>query len=110
MITVVKMHPDYNLSTTIKRVYLDAIRSGDKTIEYKAASDWWRDRLGKAQAALKTGGRVSITFVCGRDNVDKYNVPRIELKQSAAGMNIDGNTVYEWYEIHLGEVISCTAK
>ena len=90
------------ISTTIKRVWLDKILSGEKTSEFKVASDFWMKRLTCGHYAP---GELGINFLCGRKAV-KYNVTRIVFwGMPGQRMNIDGKVVKEWYEIVLGERI-----
>jgi len=90
------------ISTTIKRVWLDKILSGEKTSEFKVASDFWKKRLTCGHYAP---GELGINFLCGRVAV-KYEVLWIQLWALPGQIkNIDGKVVREWYEIHLGERI-----
>lgn len=88
-----------NISTTIKKKWLDKILSGDKTIEYKGDTPFWRKRLDKL---LYCGEDVVITFLCGRKSY-KFKVEKIFL--FIGERVIEGTCYNAFYEIHLGEQI-----
>jgi len=47
-----------------------------------------------------------IVFVCGRNRVVRYRVRYVEFhSEPAHPIDIDGELVTEWYEIHLGRKI-----
>lgn len=89
------------ISTTIKKVWLDKILSGEKKIEYKDNTEWWRARLGNIDD-LDIDEGVGINFLCGRKHY-KFMVTAIHLVISGTPKDIDGNECFTWYEIHLGE-------
>jgi len=86
------------ISTTIKKCYMDQIRSGKKTVEYKGMSAFWECRLQK----LIDRENVVINFLCGQASY-KYAVKKVVRVMSNTGMDIDGTRYYSWYEIHLGD-------
>lgn len=91
------------ISTTIKAVWLDKIESGEKKSELKKAKKFWRTRL---QPLVGRDHDIQITFICGRRRIVKYKVRYVEYHSDQAHpIDIDGELVTEWYEIHLGEKI-----
>ena len=88
-----------NISTTIKRKWLDQILSGIKTVEYKGATPFWRARLDKLRYTDEP--RV-ITFLCGRESY-KFKVKGVYLVGQFKV--IEGTGYRHYYEIHLGEQI-----
>ena len=87
------------ISTTIKRVWMDKILSGEKTSEFKGATPFWDKRL---KPLLYCGEEIIITFLCGKQpywfrvrNVFYYDHPR----------TINGTEHRAFYEIALGEQI-----
>lgn len=93
------------ISTTIKRIHLDPILSGEKTIEYKVASPFWEKRLKKHMGYHGRESNIGINFLCGRESV-KYKVFMLTRMHDKKPMDVDGVLVNTWYEIHLGERIS----
>ena len=88
-----------NISTTIKRKWLDQILSGIKTVEYKGATPFWRKRLNKL---LYCGEDVVITFLCGRV---AYKFKVVKIFYYEGSRVIEGTCYNAFYEIHLGEQI-----
>ena len=88
------------VSTTIKRKWMDKILSGEKTIEYKGATEFWNTRLNKL---LYCGEEISINFLCGRVSY-KFKVIRIFYYDN--DRVIDGVLHKGFFEIHLGEQIT----
>lgn len=86
------------ISTTIKKVYMDQILSGKKTVEYKGLSEFWKSRLQK----LTDRDNLAINFLCGQASY-KYAVKKVVQVTSNTGMDIDGTMCHSWYEIHLGD-------
>lgn len=91
------------ISTTIKRVWMDKILSGEKTIEYKGAIPHWRARLHKF---LYCGEDIQITFLCGRK---PYRFEVLKIFYYEGDRIIDGTLHRAFYEIHLGEQIMQSA-
>ncbi len=87
------------ISTTIKKKYMDKILSGKKTSEYKKATDFWEKRLSKYVGTHD--GDLGINFLCGQESY-KFRVRQVA-RGSDFEIDIDGEPVWEWYEIHLGE-------
>jgi len=89
------------ISTTIKRKWMDKILSGEKRVEFKGMTDFWKTRL----LPLCGRGDVAINFLCGRESY-KYNVLVVEGffddLDDGAYKDIDGVRYNEWFEITLG--------
>lgn len=88
------------ISTTIKKVHMDAILSGLKTIEYKGSKAFWRLRL-KPLMFCDFDEDIYINFLCGRKSY-KFEVIDIRYVESWKRMKIDENLFCFWFEIHLG--------
>lgn len=89
------------ISTTIKRTWMDKILSGEKKIEYKDNTEYWRKRLSNIDDIDIESG-VEINFLCGQVAY-RYKVIDIALIIHKEPMDIDGVKTNTWYEIHLGE-------
>ena len=91
------------ISTTIKKVWLDKILSGEKTVERKRATQFWITRLqpfvGKTVAQMS---QTQINFLCGKYAI-KYRVKTVVRLHSGTPIDIDGVPATDWYEIYLGE-------
>lgn len=85
------------LSTTIKKVWMDKILSGEKKVEYKGATDYWKKRICWPNCPTE------INFLCGQKSY-RYKIPRIvQCVDALHPKDIDGVLFSEWYEIELGE-------
>lgn len=89
------------ISTTIKKVWLEQILSGEKVIEFKGATDFWIKRL---MPMLEGSDRIIINFLCGRKSF-KFTVLNVCHVRSRRPFKIDEVYFYEWFEIHIGGVI-----
>ncbi len=64
------------IATTIRSAHLDAIEAGEKTVEFRAYSEFWRKRIeGRTHRA--------IIFICGR-RIKGYEVRRITVEETPA--------------------------
>lgn len=89
----------YWLSTTIKRKHLDKILSGEKTSEYKNASEHWVKRCENAKSS---DGDIGIIFICG-SVVYRYEVRDIIFNYDHDDpFEIDDEMCAAWYDIALG--------
>lgn len=89
------------ISTTIKKVWLDKILSGEKKIELKPGTDFWKKRL---MPMLEGSDRIILSLLCGR-KAYKFSVMNVCYVQSRRPLKIDVPYYYSWFEIHLGELI-----
>lgn len=97
-----------NISTTIKRKWMDKILTGEKTSEFKNASDFWNKRLFKyiGTDIVKNGS--TITFLCGR-KVYRYIIKNVLYYPcNTPPKEIDGKLCSIYWEIQLGERLSQT--
>ena len=95
-----------NISTTIKRKWMDKILSGEKTSEFKGDTEFWNKRINKIlRAKMNEIGceEVIITFLCGQISY-KYKVLAIH-KNIDGGMDIDGIFYKKYWKIELGNQI-----
>lgn len=90
------------ISTTIKKKWMVKILSGEKTIEYKGATDFWRPRLDKIMIN-HSDKEIGINFLYGRVPY-KYKVENIYYYYG--DRVIDGVLHHGFYEIHLGDRIT----
>jgi ASC-1-like (ASCH) protein len=87
------------LTLTIKREYFDAIKSGEKTREYRIANKFYASRIEDKQIdriLLKNGysrDAPQILIECLKITKERLKVP------------IYGNTKQEFYVLHLGKII-----
>ena len=81
------------MSTTIKRVYMDQILSGEKKVEYKENTPYWQDRI--------KGGASIINFLCGQ-KFYKYRIVRIRCIKTPKRIRFLIKTSY-CFAIELGE-------
>lgn len=93
----------YIISTTIKKIWLDKILSGEKSIEFKIASNHWNKRLLRLTDPRWTRP-IEINFLCGRDSY-RFRVESVEIIIDPDGFDIDGEITNEYYAIHLGKRI-----
>lgn len=91
------------ISTTIKRKYMNKIMEGTKKIEYKADIKFWNVRLSKLVDV--DDDMIIINFLCGRKSY-KYYVIEIKRCFSLDGIIFNDKFHYWWWEIHLGPRIS----
>lgn len=91
-----------NISTTIKKIYMDKILSGEKTSEYKANTPFWNKRLIKYINRLTDEDPLIITFLCGQKSY-KYYVKDVICVPLP--MVIDGKKVDCYWEIQLGKKV-----
>ncbi len=90
------------ISTTIKKKYLDKILEGEKTIEYKKGSEFWKKRLEKHLGVFKSGS-LGINFLCGQKTY-KFDVLQvIHISNRLKEIEIDGEKVDDYYKIYIGE-------
>jgi len=89
------------ISTTIKGKYMEKILSGEKSVEYKEASEFWEKRLKKYIGDHEEG--LGINFICGQE-VYKFEVTRVSIRTTMS-IEIDGKEVDRYYKIFLGERI-----
>ncbi len=94
------------ISTTIKKIYLDKILTGEKRIERKVGNEFWEPRLTKALHELACGREVGLNLLCSQKN-HKFKVKEIEKIVLPTGMRkeIDGVKTQIWFEIHIGDEI-----
>jgi len=91
----------YYISTTIKKIWMDKILSGEKTSEFKVASVFWIKRLTGARIVLdQLQQPVRINFLCGQIAY-KFIVKEILFHNKP--MVIDGVKTQMYYEIKLGQ-------
>ena len=81
------------LSTTIKKVFMDRILSGEKKVEYKENTRYWQDRI--------KGDATVINFLCGQ-KFYKYKINRIRCIKTPRGVRTVIKTSY-CFAIELGE-------
>lgn len=89
-----------NITTTIKKVYMDKILSGEKTSEYKTNSEFWNKRLTKFVGQCFDEDPVIITFLCGRKSY-KYRV--LNVMCVPLPKEIDGVVSDCYWDIRLGK-------
>ena len=92
------------ITTTIKWSWLEMILSGEKTIEYKVAKEFWRVRLDKLIGLYDVP--IGINFIV-KKKAYKFEVTKIVYREETKKpFIIDGMETYQWYEIHLGKRLS----
>ncbi len=102
------------ISTTIKRKYMDKILAGDKKIEYKRGSNYWRKRILPLMHRKDELDEdedpddlepLGITFVCGQD-VYKFELKgMMHVTADCDVKEIDGETVQEYFALRIGKRI-----
>ena len=104
------MTADAWISTTIKRMYMDKILSGEKTVEYKSLIPYWDRRVGKfLHKALFANSNPptlpkGINFLCGRKSY-KFKITMIRIEATSPDIPTDVVSTGGCYAIHLGERI-----
>lgn len=98
------------ISTTIKKVYMDKILSGEKRIEFKGYTPYWKERLdpfvGRTRIMQYKGlDGLGINFLCGRLSY-KYQVIGVYRHRLKEPIDIAGKKFKKYYTIHLGVRIS----
>lgn len=88
------------ISTTIKRKYMDKILEGEKRVEYKKASEFWKKRLQKYIGFFSCRD-VGINFLCGQESY-KYMVQQVT-RHRHLKIEIDGELIEDYYKIYLGQ-------
>lgn len=87
------------ISTTIKRKYLDRILSGEKNVEYKGATPYWKKRLEKNLGLYYKD--LAIVFVCSQE---AYRFTVTNVVHRYESKVIDGVRYESYYAIHLGRL------
>ncbi|MBI3584221.1 MAG: ASCH domain-containing protein [Nitrospinae bacterium] len=81
------------IATTIKREYLEQIKAGTKTIEYRANSAFWQKRVNGKFHSI-------IMFLCGR-KCNAFRVIKIETIETPDAVKAIIQTP-QCFAIHLG--------
>lgn len=93
-----------SLSFRIRKLYFDAIVSGEKTTEFRPASDYWRTRIeGKG---IEGEPPWIAVFICGK-RIHRREITLIQLIDTPSWFSEQGNKdvcTPKCYAIHLGRV------
>lgn len=92
----------YWISTTIKKKWLDKILDGTKTSEYRKATPFWMNRF--LHISITMPQKVGLNLLCGR-LAYKFDVISLLEHEDDTPFDLDGEKVYHYFEIVLGERI-----
>lgn len=87
----------------IRREYFDAIKRGDKTVEYRKFTTFWLQRLANVEIAV---------FVCGKD-VHRRRITRVEHISTPLNFSEQGRkdvSTASCFAIFLGESLDQYTK
>lgn len=93
-----------NISTIIKKEFMDKILAGEKEIEFKGHTTFWKKRLEPYAKETRIKGQlkdVRIVFLCGR-KCYRYVVTAVYYHRVKKPVNIAGMSFKTYYSIHLG--------